>query len=214
MNLGKFIVMVKSFQLTSQLKTASRNYYWLLLSYRLTMATKSTAVTRDYGKRTAIVTGAARGMWVKHILPSSSRNWQSISGKAIAIRLAEDGFDVCINDLASSQDDINTVFNPPHCSFEARYNRWWAHQLDRLWNQSSRKKFLRPWSWRLQALRSWATSLVRCHWTRATGCICCKCRNSSSQGFTWPNRRWCTTHVRSKRLWGFQLLQSCCQTNA
>jgi len=56
------------------------------------MATKSTAVTKDYGKRTAIVTGAARGI-----------------GKSIAIRLAEDGFDVCINDLAMNQPEIDST---------------------------------------------------------------------------------------------------------
>jgi len=50
----------------------------------------STAVTRDYGKRTAIVTGSARGI-----------------GKAIAIRLAEDGFDVCINDIAANKAGID-----------------------------------------------------------------------------------------------------------
>ncbi|PVH82875.1 acetoin dehydrogenase-like protein [Cadophora sp. DSE1049] len=50
---------------------------------------KSTAVTKDYGKRTAIVTGSARGI-----------------GKAIAIRLAEDGFDVCINDIAANKAGI------------------------------------------------------------------------------------------------------------
>jgi len=50
----------------------------------------STAVTKDYGKRTVIVTGSARGI-----------------GKSIAIRLAEDGFDVCINDVASNQAGID-----------------------------------------------------------------------------------------------------------
>lgn len=34
-------------------------------------------------------------------------------GKAIAIRLAQDGFDVCINDLATKQDEINSVTLPP-----------------------------------------------------------------------------------------------------
>lgn len=34
------------------------------------MATKSTAVTRDYGKRVAIVTGAARGM---RVIPVTSK---------------------------------------------------------------------------------------------------------------------------------------------
>jgi len=56
------------------------------------MATSSTAVTRDYGKRVAIVTGSAQGI-----------------GKAIAIRLAEDGFSVCINDIASSSSKVDEV---------------------------------------------------------------------------------------------------------
>jgi len=51
---------------------------------------KSTAVTRDYGKRTVIVTGSSRGI-----------------GRAIALRLAEDGFDVCINDIAANQAGID-----------------------------------------------------------------------------------------------------------
>ena len=42
--------------------------------------------------RVAIVTGAAQGI-----------------GKAIAIRLAEDGFDVAINDIASKKDMIDSV---------------------------------------------------------------------------------------------------------
>ncbi|KAG0648111.1 Diacetyl reductase [Hyphodiscus hymeniophilus] len=51
---------------------------------------KSTAVTRDYGKRNVIVTGSSRGI-----------------GKAIALRLAEDGFDVCVNDVAANQAGID-----------------------------------------------------------------------------------------------------------
>jgi len=54
------------------------------------MSNKSTAVTKDYGKRTAIVTGSSRGI-----------------GKAIAIRLAEDGFDVCINDVSANKAGID-----------------------------------------------------------------------------------------------------------
>ncbi|KAE9373362.1 acetoin dehydrogenase-like protein [Stipitochalara longipes BDJ] len=50
----------------------------------------STAVTKDYGKRHVIVTGSSRGI-----------------GKAIAIRLAEDGFDVCINDIPANQAGID-----------------------------------------------------------------------------------------------------------
>ncbi|KAL8950686.1 MAG: hypothetical protein Q9222_003296 [Ikaeria aurantiellina] len=41
-------------------------------------------------QKTAIVTGSARGI-----------------GKAIAIRLAQDGFDVCINDVAANSDGID-----------------------------------------------------------------------------------------------------------
>ncbi|SLM40391.1 acetoin dehydrogenase (diacetyl reductase) [Lasallia pustulata] len=45
---------------------------------------------KDYGKRTVIVTGSSRGI-----------------GKAIAIRLAEDGFDVCINDVQANRAGID-----------------------------------------------------------------------------------------------------------
>ncbi|KAI6708809.1 hypothetical protein PZA11_007946 [Diplocarpon coronariae] len=51
---------------------------------------QSTAAARDHGKRTAIVTGSARGI-----------------GKSIAIRLAEDGYDVCINDVAANKAGID-----------------------------------------------------------------------------------------------------------
>ena len=65
----------------------------------------------DHGKRTAIVTGSSRGMYV---LPSKIRT-ESLAdthytrGKAIAIRLAEDGFDVCINDVEANQAGIDEV---------------------------------------------------------------------------------------------------------
>jgi len=65
---------------------------------------KSTAVTKDYGKRTAIVTGAARGI-----------------GKAIAIRLAEDGFDVCINDIAANHSGIDEVVKEVQALGRASY---------------------------------------------------------------------------------------------
>ncbi|KAI4122095.1 MAG: hypothetical protein LQ347_006630 [Umbilicaria vellea] len=45
---------------------------------------------KDHEKRTAIVTGSSRGI-----------------GKAIAVRLAEDGFDVCINDIEANQAGID-----------------------------------------------------------------------------------------------------------
>ncbi|KAG9232712.1 acetoin dehydrogenase-like protein [Amylocarpus encephaloides] len=53
-------------------------------------SSSSTAVMKDYGKRTVIVTGSARCI-----------------GKAIAIRLAEDGYDVCVNDIAANQSGID-----------------------------------------------------------------------------------------------------------
>jgi hypothetical protein len=34
---------------------------------------------------------------------------QRLSGKAVAIRLAEDGYDVCINDISANQKGIDEV---------------------------------------------------------------------------------------------------------
>lgn len=69
----------------------------------------STAVTRDYGKRVAIVTGAARGMSVVVFSMLQNTELTSYSGRSIAIRLAEDGFDVCINDISANQQGIDSV---------------------------------------------------------------------------------------------------------
>jgi NAD(P)-dependent dehydrogenase (short-subunit alcohol dehydrogenase family) len=44
--------------------------------------------------RTAIVTGAAQGI-----------------GKAIALRLADDGFDVAVNDIQSKRDQLDSLKN-------------------------------------------------------------------------------------------------------
>ncbi|KAF4551942.1 Enoyl-(Acyl carrier protein) reductase-like protein 9 [Elsinoe fawcettii] len=53
-----------------------------------TRAVTASAATR----KTAIVTGSARGI-----------------GKSIAIRLAQDGYDVCINDIAANESGANEV---------------------------------------------------------------------------------------------------------
>ena len=51
-----------------------------------------TSITHFTGTRVAIVTGAAQGI-----------------GKAIALRLAEDGLDICMDDLPSKIDLLNEV---------------------------------------------------------------------------------------------------------
>lgn len=60
-------------------------------------------------QKTAIVTGSARGMLVK--VPASTLIPCSLfdSGKAIAIRLAEDGYDVTVNDIAHNKAQAEEV---------------------------------------------------------------------------------------------------------
>jgi NAD(P)-dependent dehydrogenase (short-subunit alcohol dehydrogenase family) len=72
---------------------------------------KSTAVTKDYGKRTAIVTGSSRGMCVSKLCNQNCLTNLN-RGKSVAIRLAEDGFDVCINDIQANQAGIDEVPSP------------------------------------------------------------------------------------------------------
>ncbi|KAL8849049.1 MAG: hypothetical protein Q9221_005948 [Calogaya cf. arnoldii] len=69
------------------------------------MSTQTTVPTRS-NKRSAIITGSARGMPV----PSNCLlKFSPSSGKATALRLAHDGFDICVNDICANSDDVETV---------------------------------------------------------------------------------------------------------
>jgi len=65
---------------------------WSLLNSRCTQMSAQVSITPFSGMHVAIVTGGAQGI-----------------GKAIALRLASDGYDVCMDNLASSAGLLDNV---------------------------------------------------------------------------------------------------------
>ncbi len=72
----------------------------------------------DYGQRAATRKSYSHCHWFEqghvravHFVQSSWKQaYCSIRGKAIAIRLAHDGYDVCINDIPANHTGIDSVY--------------------------------------------------------------------------------------------------------
>ncbi|KAK7473276.1 hypothetical protein VKT23_001373 [Stygiomarasmius scandens] len=76
------------------LSLTTRLYRHPLLTGAATVIGRRTFAASAISPRSAIVTGAGQGI-----------------GRAIALRLAQDGFDVCVNDLESNANSVATLIN-------------------------------------------------------------------------------------------------------